>query len=97
MGSVITQGPLLRMGTRLQHIPSRHHRDHVPVPVTLRIALRQRVRHSVAPVRWDRDPFAQAARKGHNRNELIQDLENKVENYDAHGEGIDQLVQDIQG
>eukprot|EP00959_Pyramimonas_sp_CCMP1952_P402040 8424641-Pyramimonas_sp.AAC.1 len=39
--SMISQGPLLRMGTSLQHIPSRYHRDHVPVQVTLRTPLRQ--------------------------------------------------------
>ena len=51
--SLIPQGPLLRMGTRLQHIRCRQHKDHVPVQATIKIPLKQRVRPAQATIKWD--------------------------------------------
>eukprot|EP00959_Pyramimonas_sp_CCMP1952_P086437 1808166-Pyramimonas_sp.AAC.1 len=50
--SMVFQGPQLRMGTRLQYTPCRKHRDHVPVRVTLRLPLRQRIRQLQKITAW---------------------------------------------
>eukprot|EP00959_Pyramimonas_sp_CCMP1952_P440720 9226867-Pyramimonas_sp.AAC.1 len=75
--TLISQGPHLRMGARLQHISCRARRDHVPVHATFRFPLRQRVRHQPQPPKWNRDGLVQAVRNGYHHAEFIQNIESQ--------------------
>eukprot|EP00959_Pyramimonas_sp_CCMP1952_P273170 5710080-Pyramimonas_sp.AAC.1 len=90
ISAVTSAGPLRRLATELQTIPSRHHRDHIPVHVRLQYSLesvlglathmQSALRYGFAyqPVRWNREALMDALRTGTHRAEFIMAVENRL-------------------
>eukprot|EP00959_Pyramimonas_sp_CCMP1952_P109034 2280274-Pyramimonas_sp.AAC.1 len=81
--AVCCASPIHAIGRKLQVIPSREHRDHIPVLVrvqVLRWGRGQQHQHVQAPdglsrdnIRWDRDKMMQGVRGGPVREAFLQE------------------------
>eukprot|EP00959_Pyramimonas_sp_CCMP1952_P002728 56382-Pyramimonas_sp.AAC.1 len=90
ISAVTSAGPLRRLATELQTIPSRYHRDHIPVHVRLQYSLesvlgisthmQSALRHGFAdqPIKWNREALMEALRRGTHRAEFLTDVENRL-------------------
>ena len=76
-GSVQSSGVLMNMGRRMQHIPSRYPRDHMPVHVVMMLEWEVPSHENVFR-QWNKEALSEGVNKGLHREEFVKEVNDRL-------------------
>ena len=76
-GTVQSSGVLMNMGRRMQHIPSRYPRDHMPVHVVMMLEWEVPSQEKVFR-QWNKEALSEGVNKGLHREEFVKEVNDRL-------------------